>query len=125
MKLATNGNHLFGWDELTYFDSLTQNVPFRLYFHLHPDVDAWHLETNNSVILKLMNGETWLFTNKGGDLFLADSAYFGRGDIAVRKSKQIVVSSTKKKYTKRIEWSFQNQTAAPRSARDIGLENIG
>ena len=125
LKLATNGNHLIGSDELAHFDPVSNNIPFRLYFHLHPDVDAWHVETNDSVILKLQNGETWLFTYKGGDLFLADSAYFGRGNITVRKSKQIVVSSNKMKYTKTIKWSFQNQTARPRNARDIGLEHIG
>ena len=125
LKLGINGNHLIGSDELVYYDTVNNNIPFRLYFHLHPDVDVWHIETNNSMILKLQNGETWLFSHKGGDLFLADSAYFGRGDVTVRNSKQIVVSSNKKKYTKRIEWSFQNQTSGLRSYRDIGLENIG
>ena len=58
-------------------------------------------------------------------MFLADSAYFGRGDTQVRKSKQIVVSSNKNKYIKSIEWRIQNQTSSVVRARDIGLENIG
>ena len=124
-KLSSKGNELVGLDQLVDTGITKRKIPYRIYFHLHPDVEAWHLETNDSVILKLKNGETWLFTHKGGDMFLADSAYFGRGDTQVRKSKQIVVSSNKNKYIKSIEWRIQNQTSSVVRARDIGLENIG
>ena len=124
-KLTFDGQNLSGSDELIYSGFKNKKTPYRLYFHLHPDVEAWHLETNKSVILKLKNGETWLFTHKGGDLSLAESAYFGRGDINVRESKQIVVSSNKKKYRELVEWKFQNQTSRSGNLRDIGLENIG
>ncbi len=123
-NLSFDGHMLSGADELIYNGLEKKEIPYRLYFHLHPDVDAWHLETNRSIILKLKSGETWIFTNRGGDLFLADSAYFGRGDINVRTSKQIVVSSNKSKYTDTVEWTFQNQTSRSGSLRDIGLENI-
>ena len=56
---------------------------------------------------------------------MAESAYFGRGDINVRESKQIVLSSNKKKYRELVEWKFQNQTSRSGNLRDIGLENIG
>lgn len=123
-KLAANGHYLLGSDKLVSCNSENKEIPFRVYFHLHPDVEVWHLETNKSIILKLKNGETWIFTHKGGDVFLAESSYFGRGNLLARKSKQIVVSSNKTKYTNTIEWSFHNQISGSGNLRDIGLENL-
>ena len=66
-----------------------------------------------------------LYATSPPTLKLTATVAAGLSDVNVRESKQIVVSSNKKKYRELVEWKFQNQTSRSGNLRDIGLENIG
>lgn len=61
-----------------------------LRFHLHPDVQASLLRNGENVLLKLANGDGWIFHTQAGKMMLEESVYFGSYS-ENKKTQQIVV----------------------------------
>lgn len=59
-------------------------------FHLHPDVRTSMLRDGSSVLLKLPNGDGWVFQSEDGVLGVEESVYFGC-QTSMRKTQQIFV----------------------------------
>lgn len=79
--------------------------PFTLRFHLHPQVQASLIREGEEVLLRLGNGEGWLFRAAGGRISLEESVYMGRPG-EMRRTEQIVVSSQLGQDGARLPWRF-------------------
>ena len=75
-------------------------------FHLHPEVQASALHGGGAVLLRLSDGQGWRFRANGAETALQDSIYLGRTD-SVRRSQQIVLSTTTSGDPTLIKWAFQ------------------
>lgn len=89
LYLDATGGDLRGEDSL---EGRGKGSPFRLRFHLHPEVKAALAEDGRSVLLKAPGGG-WRFLCVGGTIALEESAYLGRSD-QPEKAQQIVVAGT-------------------------------
>jgi len=78
---------------------------FTARFHLHPTVSASMSQDGRSVLLRLPSGMGWRFRASGGVVGLQDSVYLGDRD-AVKRSRQIVVSSATQNGEGQIKWAF-------------------
>ena len=84
--LSADGHDLRGEDSLNG----RSGCGFVVRFHLHPEVSASLLGTDNAVLLRLPSGGGWRFQVSGGALFLAESVHLGpRGE--TRRAEQIEV----------------------------------
>lgn len=79
--------------------------PITLRFHLHPQVQASMVREGEEVLLRLGNGEGWLFKAMGGSISLEDSVYMGRPG-EMRRTEQIVVSAQLDHNGARLPWRF-------------------
>lgn len=79
--------------------------PIALRFHLHPQVQASLVREGEEVLLRLGNGEGWLFKAVGGRISLEESVYMGRPG-EVRRTEQIVVSAELDRDGARVPWRF-------------------
>ncbi len=118
LYLDATGCDLRGEDSL---EGRGHGAPFRLRFHLHPDVTAALAEDGRSVLLKTQGGG-WRFLCVGGAISLDESAYLGRSD-KPEKAQQIVVAGTAggsgggggsgSDTAAQLKWAFRRQGAAP------------
>lgn len=93
--LDADGDDLRGEDRLVASESHARRVsrlPFKLRFHLHPDVRASLARDGRTILLLLPNGDGWRFRASRGVVALEESIYLARGESA-RKCEQIVVRS--------------------------------
>ncbi len=121
ISVINNGTRIAGIDEVKCESAADRSrfnrhikrkkhkaIPFRLHFHIHPDVTA-ELDLNGTAIsLHLPNQETWVF-RKGagrGEMKLVPSLYMDRNRLRPRATKQIVVTSRAIDYEGRVTWTL-------------------
>ncbi|WP_422071126.1 heparinase II/III family protein [Tranquillimonas rosea] len=95
-------------------------LPFKVRFHLHPDVDAALDVGGAAVSLALRSGEVWVFRHHGSaTLTLEPSVYLETGRLAPRATQQIVLSSTATEYATRVSWTLAKALETPNAVRDL------
>lgn len=93
LRLDPSGDRLDGFDRLGPPKGdlrLSQDLPFAVHFHLHPQVECLPLMTQGMAELRLADGERWLFTGRGAALSVEDSTHFADFS-GPRRSLQIVL----------------------------------
>lgn len=101
LYLTANGANLRGED------TLSGKRPHRFVarFHLHPSVTASLAQNEESVLLRLRDGDGWRFRAEGGVVSLQESVYLGfRG--RPRRTLQIVITGAKGSGTATLKWAF-------------------
>jgi uncharacterized heparinase superfamily protein len=90
--LAGNGRRLLGLDRLEHRrpnTRLRQDIPFAIYFHLHPDTLCRRGESGNIAEIVLPDGEVWRFSLEGARLSLEEGTFFA-DSAGPRSAMQIV-----------------------------------
>lgn len=82
----------------------SSSFPYDIRFHLHPDVIS--SLTKDGVALRFGDGEQWLFRQKGAEITLDNSLYFGTPG-RVRKNHQIILSGITDPHKTTVKWSLQ------------------
>ena len=101
LYLSAGGGNLRGEDNL----SGKRQHRFVVRFHLHPSVTASLAQNEESVLLRLRDGEGWRFRAEGGAVGLQESVYLGfRG--RPRRTSQIVITGAKRGGTATVKWAF-------------------
>ncbi|MEM1267862.1 MAG: heparinase II/III family protein [Pseudomonadota bacterium] len=126
--LGAMGEHIHGEDVLLAPDvkgerrfqsrikgSEKLGVALALHFHAHPDVVMQLDLATQLVLMRLPNGETWVFRQSGGQTELETSAYLERGEAEPLRTRQIVVRARALTHEATFNWSFVR--ADPGSAR--------
>ena len=94
-------------------DTLTgeENAPFKIHFHLHPDIDVLLRQDRTSALIRTKSGSAWRFRVSGGTLNLEDSVYLGDRAFA-KRSKQIVAIGKTFDAATTVKWALQPETLA-------------
>lgn len=118
--LATVGRR----DEMTFDKAMDavgfEGIPFRIRFHLHPDVTAEPVPDSKDVTLTLKSGEVWRFRHGGAaGLSLEPSVYLETGKLQPRATQQIVLQATAMDYATRVSWTLAKARQTPDAVRDV------
>ncbi|WP_331274410.1 heparinase II/III family protein [Pseudooceanicola algae] len=99
-------------------------IPYKIRFHLHPEVEAAPDADDGALRLTLPSGETWLFRYDGqAGQEVEASVFLEKGRIRPRSCKQLVLSGRAMGYATRIRWSFAKAPNMPVATRDLaGIE---
>ncbi len=133
LELSNSGRGLAGEDQLVavadedrrVFDKALDRVtldgiPFRIRFHLHPDVDAEINMNGAAVSLELKSGEIWVFRHDGlATMSLEPSVYLEKGRVKPRPSSQIVLTCLAIEPATRVRWTLAKATDTPTHVRDL------
>lgn len=134
LELAPDGGLLRGADTLgamsTFdrkrFDTVfvragLKGVPFKIHFHLHPDVDATLDMGGWAVSMALKTGEIWVFRFDGPvEMGLLPSVYLDKSRLRPRPTKQIVLSGALFDHAIQIDWTLERAQVTPAAIRDTG-----
>ena len=91
---------------------------FSSYFHLHPEVEVWDHPRLQTIILRLKNGEHWIFETDLGEVSLEDSTYIDDYNGVPVYTKAIVVNSPPLAKYVEIKWSLRRREIVSRNTRD-------
>ena len=96
-------------------------LPYRIRFHLHPEVAA--TPGDDAVFLTLRSGETWGFRHDGAAVCTVEpSVYLERGRLRPRPCNQIVLSGGAMQYATRIRWSLAKAPDTAIAIRDLAMD---
>jgi uncharacterized heparinase superfamily protein len=102
-----------------------KGIPFKVRFHLHPDVDAELDMGGTAVSMALKSGEIWVFRHSGdARLTLEPSVYLERGRLAPRATRQILLSAIAVDYATRVSWTLAKAQDTPDTIRDLEREDL-
>jgi uncharacterized heparinase superfamily protein len=97
-----------------------EGIPFRLRFHLHPEVDAEINMNGAAVSLALKSGEIWVFRHDGvGKMTLEPSVYLEKGRVKPRAAEQIVLFARAVEPATELRWTLAKATDTPSHMRDL------
>lgn len=98
-----------------------KGVPFKVHFHLHPDVDATLDMGGWAVSMALKTGEIWVFRFDGPvEMGLLPSVYLDKTRLRPRPAKQIVLSGALFDHAVQIDWTLERAQVTPAAIRDSG-----
>src|SRR5579884_361669 len=103
LYLSQDGDDLRGEDKVTG----RSGANFAMRFHLHPAVEASIAEGGTSARLRLPGGTVWRLLANGAELTLADSVYFGSGEM--KPTRQIVLSGTTGPSGATVRWAIRRE----------------
>lgn len=118
LSLSANGRRLVGVDQLGGAKGpmrLKQDLPFAIHFHLHPDAACRRGDASNTVIIDLLDGQTWRFSLEGAKIGLENGTYFA-DSAGPRRAIQIVARGATFGETE-IRWVFE-ELDTPRAQDD-------
>ena len=138
IDLSTDGRGIVGEDTLAALDRTGEDLftkmrdragleglPFKVRFHLHPDVDATLDLGGAAVSMALKSGEIWIFRHDGvGELTLQPSVYLEKGRLKPRAAKQVVLSARAIDYATRVRWSLAKAQETPTILRDLEHDTL-
>ncbi|MCC1492205.1 heparinase II/III family protein [Cognatishimia sp. F0-27] len=100
-------------------------VPFRVHFHLHPDVDVALDMGGTAVSMALRSGEIWVLRSEmGTEITLEPSVYLEKGRLRPRATKQVVLSGRAMEYATRIRWSLAKAQDTAIAVRDLSRDEV-
>ena len=117
---ALSGIDIFKLDKMQKVNS-ERNLNFSAYFHLHPDVEVWDHPQLQTIILRLKNGEHWIFESDLGKVLLEDSTFIDTFNGNPVSTKAIVVSSPTLYENVEIKWSLRRREIVSRNTRDMDI----
>lgn len=101
-----------------------EHVPFRIRFHLHPDVTARMEEDGCSVAMMLKSGELWVFRHGGAAaVSIEPSVYLDAGRAEPQPTRQIVLTSAAADYATRVSWTLAKGRQTPDAVRDLAHDD--
>jgi uncharacterized heparinase superfamily protein len=135
LHLSSDGRSLHGTDLLTTLDAndatlfdtafdgtLRQGIGFAIRFHLHPQVRATLDPAGQTVLLRLVSGETWALSHdQAAQISLNPSVYLQNGQLKPRATQQVVLSGSALAYATRVRWSLAKTQDMPLALRDLVL----
>lgn len=91
---------------------------FYAYFQLHPDVEVWDHPRLQTIILRLKNGEHWIFEIDLGQVTVEESTFINSFEAHPESTKRIVIKSSTLINKTEIKWSLRRREIVNRNTRD-------
>ena len=98
-----------------------KNINFYAYFQLHPDVELWDHPRLQTIILRLKNGEHWIFESDLGTVNIEESTFINSTASRPQSTKRIVIKSSTLLNKTEIKWSLRRREIVTRNTRDFEL----
>ena len=117
---AFSGTDIFKLDKMRKVNS-HRNLNFSAYFHLHPDVEVWDHPQLQTIILRLKNGEHWIFESDLGKVLLEESTFIDTSNGNPVSTRAIVVFSPTLYENVEIKWSLRRREIVSRNTRDVDI----
>ena len=137
LELATDGRALRGEDALMALTTAQRNrfeavaemagpegLPFRIAFHLHPEVSARLDMSGRAVSLTLRSGEVWVLRAEGALPALEPSVYLQPGRLRPRPCWQVVLAGHASGPAVQIGWTLAKAQDSPVGLRDLRVAEI-
>ena len=120
-----SGISISGTDYFKKINKLSKDFSLNLetFFHLHPDVEITNHPHVNSIILRLKNGEHWIFETKIGRPIIKDSIYIDSGYYEPKKTKVIILNNKILEKSLSVSWSLRRREIVSRHTRDLKIIN--
>lgn len=133
LSLSLDGRALRGEDYLVALDAPGKRrfdaalartgpsgLPYRIHFHLHPDVDVALDEGDAVASMALRSGELWALRFDGAaEIAVEPSVYLERGRLQPRATKQIVLTGRAMEYATRVRWTLEKAQDTALAVRDL------
>lgn len=94
---------------------------FYAYFQLHPDVELWDHPRLQTIILRLKNGEHWIFEVDLGQVNIEESTFINSLMSQPEHTKRIVIKSSTLLKKTEIKWSLRRREIVSRNTRDSDI----
>lgn len=94
---------------------------FYAYFQLHPDVEVWDHPKLQTIILRLKNGEHWIFEIDLGQVTIEESTFINSLKAYPENTKRIVIKSSTLLNKTEIKWSLRRREIVSRNTRDAAI----
>ena len=94
---------------------------FYAYFQLHPDVEVWDHPKLQTIILRLKNGEHWIFEIDLGQVTIEESTFINSLKAYPENTKRIVIKSSTLLNKTEIKWSLRRREIVSRNTRDSAI----
>ena len=94
---------------------------FYAFFQLHPDVELWDHPRLQTMVLRLRNGEHWIFEVDLGQVKVEDSIFIDTEKSRPQKASRIVIKSPDLYKKAEIKWSLRRREIVSRNTRDSML----
>ena len=94
---------------------------FYAYFQLHPDVEVWDHPRLQTIILRLKNGEHWIFEIDLGEVTVEESTFINSSKAKPENTKRIVIKSSTMINKTEIKWSLRRREIVNRNTRDSAI----
>ena len=94
---------------------------FYAHFQLHPDVELWDHPRLQTIILRLKNGEHWIFESDLGTVTIEESTYINSIISKPQSTKRIVIKSSTLLNKTEIKWSLRRREIVTRNTRDLNI----
>lgn len=94
---------------------------FYAHFQLHPDVELWDHPRLQTIVLRLKNGEHWIFEIDLGQVTVEESTYINTVKGVPQNTKRIVIKSPALYNSAEIKWSLRRREIVSRNTRDLEI----
>ncbi len=108
LYLAAGGDDLRGEDRLAYSRGSAPPRPFKLRFHLHPEVRVSLATGGEQVIITTRKSGAWILRANGAVFGLEPSVYLG-AEGEIRRAQQVVLSGETQESVTTIKWALRRE----------------
>lgn len=121
--LVLNSGRVFTGTDVFEFSQRKKNQVkkvdnFYSYFHLHPEVEVWDHPRLQTIILRLKNGEHWIFEIDLGQVNVEESTFINSFKAYPENTKRIVIKSSTLLNKTQVKWSLRRREIVSRHTRD-------
>jgi len=106
IKILKNKDEIFGHDQLKKTQNYSNPVVYSVRFHIYPDVKIVKTKSENSVLIKLPNGEGWLLQSDTNIFQIEKNIFFGNKNKIIN-NESISIFGTTSESLASIKWKIE------------------
>ena len=106
IKILKNKDEIFGHDQLKKTQNYSNSVVYSVRFHIYPDVKIVKTKSENSVLIKLPNGEGWLLQSDTNIFQIEKNIFFGNKNKIIN-NESISIFGTTSESLASIKWKIE------------------
>ena len=106
IKILKNKDEIFGHDQLKKTQNYSNPAVYSVRFHIYPDVKIVKTKSENSVLIKLPNGEGWLLQSDTNIFQIEKNIFFGNKNKIIN-NESISIFGTTSESLASIKWKIE------------------
>ena len=106
IKILKNKDEIFGHDQLKKTQNYSNSVVYSVRFHIYPNIKIVKTKSENSVLIKLSNGEGWLLQSDTNIFQIEKNIFFGNKNKIINNESISIFGTTSESLTS-IKWKIE------------------